>query len=86
METIKSGAHIKSGAYTKFPLAGDINWMETSLASVMFVSFIRSHSLGTLIEWKQDEDEYWRIGELQGSHSLGTLIEWKQFKEKKNHT
>ncbi len=38
----------------------------------------RSHSLGTLIEWKPEaEAEAEAKKLLKGSHSLGTLIEWK---------
>jgi hypothetical protein len=36
----------------EFPLAGDINWMETHLILQESIYQFRSHSLGTLIEWK----------------------------------
>ncbi len=37
----------------------------------------RSHSLGTLIEWKQEYRALAMAGVVFSSHSLGTLIEWK---------
>ncbi len=55
--------------------------METSLTIISESAHIYgSHSLGTLIEWKQFNRNLAaaKKGAL-GSHSLGTLIEWKLY-------
>ncbi len=63
-----------------FPLAGDINWMETLLLSLTRFTVMTTFPLAGDINWMETE---WRINShlhmlLIGSHSLGTLIEWKQ--------
>ena len=35
------------------------------------------HSLGKLIEWKQEDTPELRINHTEPPHSLGKLIEWK---------
>ncbi len=52
--------------------------METMLFSILLVLVFAPHSLGKLIEWKQD----WRViceprPTIGTPHSLGKLIEWK---------
>jgi hypothetical protein len=42
---------------------------------------LRSHSLGTLIEWKLSLycGDFPLVEDFASSHSLGTLIEWKHY-------
>ncbi len=41
-------------------------------------SFISSHSLGKLIEWKHTLYSFTIVFDCTSSHSLGKLIEWKR--------
>ena len=69
----------KVGITCVSPLVGETNWMETGL-SVERLDFVfppSPHSLGKLIEWKQQIRAFYQFHTKLSPHSLGKLIEWK---------
>ncbi len=59
------------------PLAGDINWMETTDGSHEIYFHLRVSPLAGDINWMETTVTDFLVVFVIGPHSLGTLIEWK---------